>query len=407
VHQFRHHSLLETLERLLSGPSTDLKQTVSDASEVLAEAFAADKVDVFLHDPSRGSLVAQGVSHQPLSTKQRALGLDVLQIANGGRVVQAFETGQPFASGHLDADAEELRGVREGLGVRSMVAVPLEVGGARRGVVAIASLAREYFSEEDVRFLGVVSRFVGMAVHRAELAEELGRNAQEQGRRAAADELVTTLAHDLRNLLNPVSFRVDLLLRRAAAEDRKVDVDNAERAKAGLRRVTRLIGNLLDVARIDQGFFHLDLRPVELVALARQTSAGVATPDVPIEVRAGEEVVAMIDRERLQQVLENLLANAIKHSPKGSAVVVELLRQPSETGERVRIDVSDQGPGIAPDVAPTLFQRFARGSKSIGLGLGLFLAREIVVAHGGDVSVETAPGKGTRFTLFLPIGRTD
>src|SRR5687767_14711435 len=111
----------------------------------------------------------------------------------------------------------------------------------------------------------------------------------------------------------------------------------------------------------------------------------------------------LADRDRLEQALENLLANAVRHSPKGVNVLLSISRR----GEKVHIDVVDQGPGVSPDAMSRLFQRFARGKESKGLGLGLYFAREIVRAHGGDVAVESSPGMGARFTLVLPIGRYD
>src|SRR5687767_7186852 len=105
--------LLDTLERLLEIPSADLKTALTLACDAVAAALRADKVDAFLLDPTKNSLVAIGTSNQPLSSMQRKVGLDVLPIANGGRVVHIFETKKPFRSGRLTEDPGELKGVRE------------------------------------------------------------------------------------------------------------------------------------------------------------------------------------------------------------------------------------------------------------------------------------------------------
>src|SRR5437868_326448 len=111
--------LLGALEELVRLPGADLMLTLTKASDVLARALDADKVDTFLLDPARASLVAVGSSLQPLSQMQRALGLDVLPIANGGRVVWVYETGKTFLTGRLREDREELRGIKESLKIES------------------------------------------------------------------------------------------------------------------------------------------------------------------------------------------------------------------------------------------------------------------------------------------------
>jgi two-component system, OmpR family, sensor kinase len=144
--------LLATLQRLLESPAADLNVALSHAADAVADALRADKVDAFVHDPMRDSLVAVGVSHQPLSGLERRLGLDVLPLANGGRVVHVFNTGETFTTGRLDQDVDELRGVREAMKIKSKIGVPLEIGGKRRGMMMIASLQPEFFDQDDVRF---------------------------------------------------------------------------------------------------------------------------------------------------------------------------------------------------------------------------------------------------------------
>ena len=144
--------LLETLERLLEIPAADLKVALTQACDVVAKATGADKVDAFLYDAPRDSLHAVGTSTQPLSSQQRKLGLDVLPLSNGGRVVHVYQTGQTFVTGRLEQDAEELRGVKEALGIRSQLGVPLDIGGRRRGMMMLASLQNGFFTPEDVRF---------------------------------------------------------------------------------------------------------------------------------------------------------------------------------------------------------------------------------------------------------------
>jgi two-component system, OmpR family, sensor kinase len=175
---------LELLERLLVVEVVDVEMALTHSCDVIAEAFKADKVDAFLYDPTKDRLIAIGFSNQPLSVLQKKLGLDVLPVSNGGRVVTVDQTGETFTTGRLEDDLDELKGIREGLKVRSQVGVPLVVGGHRRGVLMIASLRADFFTPEDVRFVESIVAWVGVVTHKAQMAEEIARNSVEQGRRA-------------------------------------------------------------------------------------------------------------------------------------------------------------------------------------------------------------------------------
>jgi two-component system, OmpR family, sensor kinase len=393
---------LEMLESLLAISSADLKDALSLAMDLVASALRADKVDAFLYDERRDTLFAVGTSHQPLSGLQRKHGLDALAVANGGRIVGVFRNGETFFTGKLEDDTEELRGIRETLQVRSAIAVPLEVGGTRRGVLAVASRQPDFWDADDVRFAEALTRWVGTLAHRAELVAEIERSAVALGRRAAAEELVTVLAHDLRSYLAPVDLRTHFLTRRAEAEGRSEDVRDLELVKRGLSRVTMLISDILDVARIDKGILTIDLQPVPLDGLLRDLATTLSTPAHPVVVTPGEDTVVLGDLARLRQCLQNLIANAIKYSPRGAPVTVTLSRETHEGGERAKIEIVDQGPGIAGHVLPHVFERFVSDdSKRGGLGIGLFLAKAIATMHGGTLEVSSSPA-GARFQLTIP-----
>ncbi|HEY0337805.1 MAG TPA: GAF domain-containing protein, partial [Burkholderiales bacterium] len=154
--------LLVTLQKLLEIPAADLKTALTHAADAFADALHADKVDAFLYEDSRDTLIAVGTSNQSLSRRQKELGLDVLPLSNGGRVVYVYQTGELFRTGNLLEDPEELRGVKEGLRIQSKVGVPLEVGGQRRGMIMVASLQRDFFTEQDAAFVQSAARWVGM-----------------------------------------------------------------------------------------------------------------------------------------------------------------------------------------------------------------------------------------------------
>lgn len=396
-------ALLATLERMLELPAENLAVACMRATDLIAAALQADKVDAFMYEAAKDQLVAIGSSAQPLSTVQKLHGLDVLPVANGGRVVSVYKTGQSYLHGHVDEDEDELRGFKETLQIRSAIGVPLIVGGAVRGMVMIASREPQYFDAEDLRFAESMVRWVGLIAQRAELVEEIARAAAEQGRRSGAEELVTHVAHELRNSISPLDLRLHAIKRRAVDEARSKDVEDIDKAQRNLRRLLTLISEILDVARVDQGMFQLELRPVSIGALVEEVAELLSTPQQTIEVRIAEELIILADASRLRHCMENILANAVKHSPRGAPVTVNISREPTRDGEWTRIEIIDDGPGVPLDLLPRLFERYATDHAHGGLGLGLYLARRIVDLHAGTIDVDVAPGRGARFVVRLPL----
>ena len=164
-----------------------------------------------------------------------------------------------------------------------------------------------------------------------------------------------------------------------------------------------MIADLLDTSRLEQGIFTLTPMLTDLAALARETAATLETADDEIVVRTPDELPMEVDPQRVRQVLENLLSNARTHSPDGVAVILEVATEARDDGNWAVITVRDAGPGIAPELLPRLFTRFAAGRGTTGLGLGLYLARGIVDAHGGTLTAESPPGEGATFRVELPL----
>jgi signal transduction histidine kinase len=317
-------------------------------------------------------------------------------------VVEAFRTGRPFLARDLREDPDELRAIVEALGIRSALLAPAELPARPRAILCVTSTAPDRWGETDLAFATTVGSWIGQLLHRGHLVEDLAAVSREEGRRAAANELVTTLAHELRNLLSPLSGRLTLLERRAVRDRRDPDRRDLELAMRSLRRLTRVVEDLLDVGRIDAGLLELDLAPTDLAALVLSIAEEMEVAGHAIEVRAPGELVAAVD-PRVRHVVENLVANAVKHSPPSAAIRIEVARERAGNDEVAVVNVWNSGEGIAPSLRPRLFDRVARGTGSTGLGLGLYLAREIARAHGGDVSAEAAPGQGTSFRVRLPL----
>jgi two-component system, OmpR family, sensor kinase len=394
--------LTEALKRLVAVRAVELRPALREAADAIAAATGAEKVDVFVFEERSGSLVAIGVSDTPLGRLQSALGLDRLPVANGGRTVRVYRSGAEFMTGDARTDPEELPGIVGALGVRSAVQVPFDVAGVRRGVLHLCSTRTDAFADDILGFARAVAGWVGVITHRAEAVERLTAEATDRGRRAAAEEIVTVTAHDLRNYLAPVHGRVLLLKQRAIRENHEAYRRDAEAAERSLERLTRVVSDLLDVGRIEQGLFQIEPMPLDLAAVVREVAGALESPTVPITVRGEAEVVVDGDRVRLAQVVENLLANAAKHAPHGTAIHVEVATAEAEDRAWAVVTIRDEGPGMDAELAARAFTRFARGAGSKGLGLGLYLAHEIVVAHGGTLQLSTAPGRGATFTLRVP-----
>jgi signal transduction histidine kinase len=215
-------------------------------------------------------------------------------------------------------------------------------------------------------------------------------------------ELLATVTHDLKNPLAGISGHAQILQRRQAYTERSVLAILSE-----TRRLGRLIDDLLDVTRAETGQLTLtrdwgDL--LEAVQAAVEAAQGVSGAH-RVELTAPEgPLIAFFDRDRLEQVVQNLLLNAIKYSPDGGAVCVQV----DEGDDEVRIAVADEGIGIPPEALTHLFRRFyrtapARERSLPGLGLGLFVTRSLIEAHGGRIWAESAGvGLGSRFTVVVP-----
>ncbi|HEY3058826.1 MAG TPA: LuxR C-terminal-related transcriptional regulator [Chloroflexota bacterium] len=181
--------LLSTLVRLLAIRSPELRPALDEAAMPLLEAVDAEKIDVFLYQDASATLVAMGTSDTPVARRQKQLGLDRQAIANGGRVVDVFQTGVPVLEGHVDQDRGELPGVREALAARSIINVAVEVDGDRRGVLSAISTQPEKFTEQDLEFMQAVAGWVGMIAERAQLSEAMAEQAYMRGQRNAAAEV--------------------------------------------------------------------------------------------------------------------------------------------------------------------------------------------------------------------------
>jgi PAS domain S-box-containing protein len=236
------------------------------------------------------------------------------------------------------------------------------------------------------------------------------RSAEQRARleRTRAD-LVSTVAHELRSPLTSVKgFTATLLAKWPRfTDDQKRSM--LETVNADADRVTRLITELLDVSRIEAGRIQMQRELVDIAARARRLVAGrVASGELEsrfkIEVAAGLPET-WLDADKIDQILANLIENAVRHGAGTVTTVIESAQV--HGGQGVVISVRDEGPGIAPEFAPRVFRQFWRAKRRGGAGLGLFIVKGLVEAHGGSITVGRAPGGGAEFRFTMPAGVPD
>jgi len=230
-----------------------------------------------------------------------------------------------------------------------------------------------------------------------------GTEARRRTERSHA-ELIATVAHELRSPLTSVKgFTATLLAKweRFTDDQKRLMLETVD---ADANRVTRLIAELLDISRIDSGRLEIRRQPVDMAAAVRRHVAahiGAGQPEDRFLVRVAEQLPALwADPDKVDQVLGNLLENGVRHGE--GTVTIEIAPAPAPM-EGTTVTVSDQGPGIPEESMSRVFTRFWRGSKRGGTGLGLYIVKGIVEAHGGVIEVGRAPGAGARFRFTLPV----
>ena len=301
----------------------------------------------------------------------------------------------------LTRDAEHLR-LMNRLGPRSMLAVPLRARGRILGALVLFTFTERFYGPEDLRFAEELSDRVALSVDNVLLFRE-ARHAVAQ-----RDEFFTVAAHELRTPTTSLKLNVQSLLREAhrgeAGQLPPQLMAKLENIDRNASRLNALVNELLDVTRLHAGRLRLDLEEVDLTTLVQDVTARFELPATqaqsPIHLHTPGPIVGTWDRLRLEQVVTNLLSNALKYGA-GKPVVVHV----EANDGLARLVVRDEGIGIAPESLPRLFGRFERAVSERhygGLGLGLYITRQIVEALGGTVSVRSTPGAGATFTVELP-----
>ncbi len=312
--------------------------------------------------------------------------------------------GTPSPSG--DRDAELLASIRE-VGVESCMVVPLMIRGRPAGAISFMSVdPRRRYSTEDLVLADEFAARAAAAVDNARLY----RDAKDAVR--ARDEFLSVAAHELKTPMTSLRGFVQLAMRQLDRDGTPdpIQVRQALRViDQQSRKLSNLISQLLDVSRLEAGRLALERQVVDIGKLVEGVVDAVmaSSSEHAILVRIPAPVLALADPLRVEQVVTNLVDNAIRYSPLGSLIDVDV-SQPSR--DTVRFAVRDRGPGIPPEFRDYIFTRFNHVQNTDrvgGMGLGLYISREIVQLHGGEIEAEFPDEGGTRFVVTLPSGLGD
>lgn len=298
-------------------------------------------------------------------------------------------------AGKAESEAKE-PGVRR---PESVVVVPMWFDEEVIGAIAIQSESPAAWDRGQVGLLETIASQAAVAIRNADLFY------REQRAREELDDFFSVVTHEIRNPLTSIRGYADLL----TSDDDPAVREAGDVIRGEAQKILRLADDLLDAAKAAEGKFSIEPSEVDVVPLVTRlvqrwrSSSGRTIELVCVE----ESCVANIDATRIEQVLENLISNAVKYTRQSDSITVSTFRQVDGT---VVIEVADTGGGIPPEKSVHLFERFYRvdgTSKIKGTGLGLHISREIVRAHGGDLTFRSQPGAGTTFVVVLPALAAD
>jgi predicted ATPase/signal transduction histidine kinase len=318
-------------------------------------------------------------------------------LAGGGPIVLSDLTDAELRDLCVDERHAELA---QELGTRSAIVVPLMTRETRVGALSLVSATPHRFTAADVDLFAEIGRRMALTVENSRLLIETQRAVHLR------DQFLSVASHELRTPITSLKLRLETL-RRAAVRDGRLPettLDSLARLLHSTVQLQRLTDELLDVTRIEQGQMTMQPAEVDLGAVVREVTENLeldlTASGCALSIRSSGPVMGRWDARRLDQVVTNLLSNAIKF---GAGRPIEVSVQ--DAGQTAQLSVEDHGIGIDAARVAHVFDRFERAVSPVhygGLGLGLYLARAIVEAHGGTIGVESRLGEGSTFTVTLP-----
>lgn len=312
-------------------------------------------------------------------------------------------------------DNPELLAIIDALGLQSYMGVPLVARGKTIGAITFSSIQpHRHFNQDDLAFAEELARRIALVLDNArlyqeaqeEIAERKQAEAQLRELERRKDEFISMASHELKTPVTSLKGFINLFQRRLAKQADEKTLYYLNRMDAQLNKLTNLITDLLDVSKMQTGQLTYQEEPFDLNELISETVENLqaATASHQLFVEASGAVQVVGDRDRIGQVLLNLLTNAVKYSPLADKVIVRL----ATDAEKAIVSVQDFGVGIAEAHHNKIFERFYQvvdpeEKMSPGLGIGLYLSCEIVRRHGGNMWVESSKGKGATFYFTIPL----
>jgi signal transduction histidine kinase len=386
------------------GSSLELPAAFGAFIRELRGLMRFDRVEIVLADEGKAHLMA--TAGRGADSGDTDPPSDARAPLDGTLLEEIVGSSQPVYRPRLNGAEYREEGDLLDLGLHSRLAAPLLSGARTIGMLSLMRTEADAFDEQELELLALLGRLVASAVQNI-AAHEAERDRIEELRRLTAmrADFISLVSHELRTPLGAVIGAARTLQQRSAELTPEQQESLLELIAEETNRLTALVAEVLDTSRIDAGTFSYSFGDVDVGALVDDT---VATASLGSN---GTHIVAHVsdgvpyvrgDEARLRQVLTNLIDNAVKYS--GSATEVEVSVRAAH--EYVLVDVTDHGDGIAAEDHELIFERFGRvaGTASTpGTGLGLYIARSIVEAHGGELDVSSVPGRGATFTVALPL----
>lgn len=392
----RYERLLTAIGGLLSRHRLDevLQEVVDVARDVVGARYAA----LGVLNPDGGSL-AQFVTSGLSEAERRRIGA----LPQGhGLLGFVIREARPVRTAHIGQHKHSYGFPEKHPRMDSFLGVPITTGRRVFGNLYLTDkTGAPEFTDEDEAIAVLLARQAAVAVENARLFEDSERLLAEVRTMQRQRELFFAMMnHELRNALTGVFGWAERLVR-----GKGQDLTAAREVYEGAERTVTLLNNVMDLTRLDAGKVRPVWRELNTRAEVQRALAGVEPAAAGRHVKLETEIAPAVpvittDPLRLQQILTNLLTNAVRHSPDAGTVMVSVTRASSE----IRFAVSDAGPGIPPDLLERIFEPFERFNPETGLGagLGLAIARRLAEVLGGRLEVASTVGTGTRFTLALP-----
>jgi len=394
---WREPDLRHFLERSIHlAGVTDERAAVAELNVAAASALGARGASVGIADPNRGVL-----RYVDAETGEWSDFPDDMFIAG-----RAYRAGRRVVAEDAAAADPQHADRYRATGANAVIATPIGTDARRLGVLAVYAERMSIFAEDDLWLVDLLADQSAVLLEARTLAEHASAlRAREEAARMK-EEFLSAAAHDLRTPLTVVLGQAELLERRQQrSPEAPADAQGLARIAREARRLSDLVSELLDAQRLEQGGAVRDFAPADLLevvaAVRERYSEGGVTLSAPAP---SLPLIASVDRPRIEQVLDNLVENALKYTPQGPPPEVHV----AIDGGEARIAVVDHGIGIPGTDRKRIFERFFRASNAqsitdTGLGLGLFICRRIVEEHGGRIWFEPTPGGGTTFAITLPL----